>query len=219
MLWCFQGVRGPAAACTAPVNALIRSVLLQVSLAPAARSLRHNCSPLVTCRVAVRRRDVTGPGGAAAFRGGYATSQSVWQPRGGAAGPGPGSCGSWARGAGHRAPPGLRGLLGIYSLKIRAPPSCLCGLCGRRAALALSCSQKARWHRLRGLGSHSVEIRCPLGTSRAPSSCVQRGSGQQARGERPRWALFLLVAARAQALVRGPAAIKGQAASVLTQDE
>ncbi|KAM3830370.1 signal recognition particle receptor subunit alpha isoform 2-T2 [Vipera latastei] len=30
VLWCFQGVRGPAAACTAPVNALIRSVLLQV---------------------------------------------------------------------------------------------------------------------------------------------------------------------------------------------
>nr|XP_060642941.1 signal recognition particle receptor subunit alpha [Anolis sagrei ordinatus] len=29
VLWCFQGVRGPAAACTAPVNALIRSVLLQ----------------------------------------------------------------------------------------------------------------------------------------------------------------------------------------------
>lgn len=28
VLWCFQGVRGPAA--TAPVNALIRSVLLQV---------------------------------------------------------------------------------------------------------------------------------------------------------------------------------------------
>lgn len=31
VLWCFQGVRGPAAAaCTAPVNALIRSVLLKV---------------------------------------------------------------------------------------------------------------------------------------------------------------------------------------------
>lgn len=30
VLWCFQGVRGPAAAATAPVNALIRSVLLQV---------------------------------------------------------------------------------------------------------------------------------------------------------------------------------------------
>lgn len=30
VLWCFQGVRGPAAACTAPVNALLRSVLLQV---------------------------------------------------------------------------------------------------------------------------------------------------------------------------------------------
>ncbi|XP_068023391.1 signal recognition particle receptor subunit alpha isoform X2 [Melanerpes formicivorus] len=29
VLWCFQGVRGPAAAATAPVNALIRSVLLQ----------------------------------------------------------------------------------------------------------------------------------------------------------------------------------------------
>ncbi|KAM9113952.1 signal recognition particle receptor subunit alpha [Pangshura tecta] len=29
VLWCFQGVRGPAAACTEPVNALIRSVLLQ----------------------------------------------------------------------------------------------------------------------------------------------------------------------------------------------
>ncbi|XP_038236648.1 signal recognition particle receptor subunit alpha [Dermochelys coriacea] len=29
VLWCFQGVRGPAAACSAPVNALIRSVLLQ----------------------------------------------------------------------------------------------------------------------------------------------------------------------------------------------
>lgn len=30
VLWCFQGVRGPASAATAPVNALIRSVLLQV---------------------------------------------------------------------------------------------------------------------------------------------------------------------------------------------
>uniref|UniRef100_A0A8C9EQ74 SRP54-type proteins GTP-binding domain-containing protein n=1 Tax=Pavo cristatus TaxID=9049 RepID=A0A8C9EQ74_PAVCR len=29
VLWCFQGVRGPASAATAPVNALIRSVLLQ----------------------------------------------------------------------------------------------------------------------------------------------------------------------------------------------
>lgn len=37
VLWCFQGVRGPAAVCTAPVNALIRSVLLQVTPAlPAA---------------------------------------------------------------------------------------------------------------------------------------------------------------------------------------
>lgn len=36
VLWCFQGVRGPAAACTAPVNALIRSVLLQVSAPPTA---------------------------------------------------------------------------------------------------------------------------------------------------------------------------------------
>ncbi|KAL8173758.1 UNVERIFIED_CONTAM: hypothetical protein K2H54_024153 [Gekko kuhli] len=56
VLWCFQGVRGPAAACTAPVNALIRSVLLQKLLLVELKEVRVKSSDLETVDVYKQER-------------------------------------------------------------------------------------------------------------------------------------------------------------------